>query len=350
MIKLSLAFCSILLLFQVNIAQPTLMYSSALLQARSEGQESPELEEARALNEKVLQLYKAGKVDEALALATRVLELREKALGRDDQLVSEALINLGELYLAKKSYKEALSAYDRVLKNNERLAGADDASNALVLDKTAFLRFMTKDFRGAEDDYRRSLGINEKVAGAESEAAAQSAYRLAEFYRFTNSLRRADPLYRRALSSMEKSSGVESPKLITLLESYACFLSRMNKTSESSAAWERASAIRTRTINERLKTNATSPVKEQFQLSEPISKPRPVYPEEAKRARLIGMVTVRVTVDGSGKVIRACGSGADPILLEAAEQAALRARFAPLVVEGTPLETTGIITYSFTMR
>jgi protein TonB len=89
---------------------------------------------------------------------------------------------------------------------------------------------------------------------------------------------------------------------------------------------------------------------EQFATLQPISKPHPVYPEEAKRGRLIGVVTVRVTIDGTGRVVRACGSGADPILLEAAEQAALRARFSPLILEGIPTETTSIITYSFNIR
>lgn len=353
MTRLFLAFCSILLLSQVNSAAQALLSAggSAFQQNSNEGQTTPELEEARSLNEKVIQLFKAGKVDEALVAAKRVLQLREKALGQDHQLVSEALINLAELYLAKKSYKEALPVYERVLKANERLAGMDDASNALLLDKTAFLRYMTKDFSGAENDYKRALSINEKVAGPESEQAAQSAYRLAEFYRFNNSYRKAGPFYQRALSTMEKSLGAESPKLITVLESYACFLSRMNKEGESNAAWRRASVIRTRMINEKMRARKALPIEgEQFNSSQPVSKPQPIYPEEAKRGRLIGLVTVRVTIDGAGRVVRACGSGADPILLEAAEQAALHARFTPLIIEGIPVETTSIITYSFTMR
>jgi TonB family protein len=349
---ISLAFCAVLLLPPAIVARPALFGTGNLInQQDNNPRQTAELGEAEQLNAQVVQLYKAGRLDEALALAKRVLQIREKALGQEHQLVAEALINLGELSLARKSYKEALAFYERVLRNNERQAGTDDASNALLLDKAAFLRYMNKDFSGAERDYRRTLAINEKSYGPESEQAAQSAYRLAEFYRFTNSYQKAAPLYQRALSTMEKSAGAQHPKLVNMLESYACFLSRLNRGSESSEAWNRAGRIRARVINERLVAKRTGSADgEQFATLEPISKPQPVYPEEAKRGRLIGVVTVRVTIDGKGQVIRACASGADPILLDAAEQAALRARFRPLVLEGIPTETTSVIVYNFTMR
>ncbi|HEX8747525.1 MAG TPA: TonB family protein [Pyrinomonadaceae bacterium] len=353
MTNLSLALCALLLLSRVAAAQLTLTSagSSLVLQEKSGGQQTAEPDEAARLNEQVVQLYKAGKLDEALSLAKRVLQLREKASGQETQLVVEALINLAELYLAKKSYKEALPLYERALKSNERQAGPGDAGNALLLDKTAFLRFMNRDFSGAENDYKRSLAINEKISGAESEQSAQSAFRLAEFYRFTNSYRKAEPLYQRAVSQMEKSAGASSPKLVPVLESYACHLSRMNRTDESIAAWKRAGQIRASLINERLKAKGSQSADgEQFSILEPVSKPLPVYPEAARHARLIGVVTVRVTIDGAGRVIRACGSGADPILLEAAEQAALRARFRPLVLEGIPTERASVIVYNFSVR
>lgn len=346
-----LALFTSLLLFQVTDAQtlPARAVSSNTFQ---DSQQREEPDEARELNRKVVELYRAGKLDEALALAKRVLEIREKATGKDSLSVVEALINLAEIYQARKSYKEALVFYERVLKINERLAGTEDASNTLLLDKIAFLRYMNKDFSGAENYYTRSLAISEAVSGPQSEPAAQSAYRLAEFYRFTNSYQKAYALYHRALSVLEKSLGPENPKLLGILESYACFLGRMNRDDESRAAWTRAGKIRAGVINERLKSRSAQAAAagEQFSTAQPISKPQPIYPEEARRGRLIGVVTVQVIIDGTGKVIRACASGADPVLLEAAEQAALRARFRPLIIEGIPTETTSVIVYNFTLR
>src|SRR3954463_12256463 len=127
--RLFLSFFTSLLLLQITNTQAVTTarrYALHLdaVQEQSRNQ-TAELEEARQLNQKVVQLYQEGKVDEALPLAKRVLQIREKALGKDHQLVIEALINLAELSLAQKSYRASLAFYERVLKSNEKLAGLD---------------------------------------------------------------------------------------------------------------------------------------------------------------------------------------------------------------------------------
>jgi TonB family protein len=349
------AVFAVLLLFAAGGARADALASLSPhlsnFQPAGQTQQSPELDEARELNRKVVEFYQAGKFEEALPLAKRVLQLREQALGKDHQLVSEALINLAELYLAKKSYREALSFYERLLKINEKVAGQDDASNTVLLDKLGFLRYLTGDFKGAENSYSRSLALSEKISGAESEQAAQAAFNLAELYRFTNSYQKAEPLYRRALPVLEKTLGADHTKLVGLLESYACLLSRLKKEDESAGLLKRAGEMRTRLINERLKAKGSQPVQgDKFPSSEIISKPPPVYPEEARRRRMMGEVTVRVTIDEVGKVIRVCGVGGDPLLMRSAEQAAMKARFHPLMLEGIPVETTTVIFYRFWIR
>src|SRR5882672_735954 len=63
-----------------------------------------ELAEESQLSVSLVELYKAGKLDEALPVGKRLLELREKLLGPDDLLVAEALSNLAEVYRAKTKY------------------------------------------------------------------------------------------------------------------------------------------------------------------------------------------------------------------------------------------------------
>jgi TonB family protein len=322
-----------------------------ILQPAEQNQQSPELDEARELNRKVVELYQAGEIEEALPLARRVLQLREKALGKEHQLISEALINLAEIYLAKKSYREALSLYERLLKSNEKAAGPDDPSNTVLLDKVGFLRYLIGDYKGAENSYRRSLAITEKISGAEGEQTAQAIFNLAELYRFTNSYQKAEPLYRRALPLLEKSSATEHPKLVGWLESYACLLSRLDRETESEGFRKRAAEMRTRLINEKLKAKGAQPIRaDQVFRPEIISKPPPVYPAEARRRRLMGEVTVRVTLDETGKVVRVCAQGGEPVLMESAEQAAMKARFQPLMHEGIAIETTTLIFYRFSIR
>jgi protein TonB len=78
-----------------------------------------------------------------------------------------------------------------------------------------------------------------------------------------------------------------------------------------------------------------------------ISLPRPSYPPAAKAVRAAGTVSVQVTVDEDGNVIRATAAGGHPLLQQAAVEAARQAKFRPTLLSGTPVKVTGIITYNF---
>lgn len=297
------------------------------------------LDEAKRLNQKVVQLFQENKIDEALPLAKRVLQIREKALGKDDQLVVEALLNLAELNLAKKSYREALSFYERVLKSNEKLAGLDDPSNTVLLDKMAFLRYMSGDFRDAENYYKRSLAINEKIYGGDKEQVAQSAYNLAEFYRFTNSYQKAEPFYERTLAIRDKLAAPDDAKLLRTVDRYRCLfyqserLDRLKEFNEKRKALYQSSKpdVPMGIINGRA-----------------LSLPKPAYPQEARAERATGIIVIKVTIDENGRVLDAedmCGGNS--WLVKAAREAAYGARFSQTLMSGEPVKVTGLITYKF---
>ena len=74
---------------------------------------------------------------------------------------------------------------------------------------------------------------------------------------------------------------------------------------------------------------------------------RPRYPQEAKDQRITGTVKIRVWIDERGNVAKtrpACGDG---ILERAAEGAARLSKFSPTLVDGKPVEVTGLIIYRF---
>jgi protein TonB len=78
-----------------------------------------------------------------------------------------------------------------------------------------------------------------------------------------------------------------------------------------------------------------------------ISIPKPEYPAEARTKHLSGKVTVDVMIDEDGKVISARAVSGPPELRKAAEAAALKARFTPTKLSGTPVKVKGAITYDF---
>jgi protein TonB len=84
--------------------------------------------------------------------------------------------------------------------------------------------------------------------------------------------------------------------------------------------------------------------------SKAINLPQPQYPQMAKQIRIQGAVTVQILVDEQGRVVSAQTVAGHPLLLAAAKEAALRARFTPTILSGTPVKVQGMITYNFVMQ
>lgn len=81
-----------------------------------------------------------------------------------------------------------------------------------------------------------------------------------------------------------------------------------------------------------------------------LSKPDPQYPTEALAQKLSGVVNVMVTVDDTGAVIMAASMpGAPQSLRQAAVEAAYKASFKPLLVDGVAVVARGIIDYRFVL-
>jgi len=75
--------------------------------------------------------------------------------------------------------------------------------------------------------------------------------------------------------------------------------------------------------------------------------PKPHYSETARRARVMGVVTVEVVIDVSGKVIGARAVSGPEMLRDAAERAARQAKFTPALLSGKPVRVSGVINYNF---
>jgi outer membrane biosynthesis protein TonB len=74
---------------------------------------------------------------------------------------------------------------------------------------------------------------------------------------------------------------------------------------------------------------------------------KPVFPLAAKAVRAFGEVKVEIVVDEAGKVASAKAILGHPLLRTASEQAALKSTFSPIMTEGKPVKTSGIIIYTF---
>jgi TonB family protein len=75
----------------------------------------------------------------------------------------------------------------------------------------------------------------------------------------------------------------------------------------------------------------------------------PSYPQNAKGARVMGIVTVYVEVDPTGAVSTVKSTSGPALLRQAAMDAARRWKFRPTVVDGQAVRVVGFINFNFTL-
>jgi TonB family protein len=93
--------------------------------------QAAESAEADQLATEIVKLYKDGKFDEALPLAQRLLELRQRTVGADHFLTGHALVNLAELFLAKRKKEEAKGYFEKAVAVFEKSAESNDLIETL---------------------------------------------------------------------------------------------------------------------------------------------------------------------------------------------------------------------------
>jgi len=259
----------------------------------------PELKEAAALTESVVKLFNEQKFDEALPLAKRALQIREKLLPGNDLRLATSLSFLGDLYIVKRDYGAATPILQRVLKIREEQFGPDDPRLLTTLD------------------------------------------RLAALYRSRRDFDRAVPTYTRALLMYGRLSGVNTPDFERTSDAFTCL------------AYETKNLSLVKDLNEIRKQFA--PAKDPAELVErgilngrALALGRPEYPAGARQRGLSGTVVVKVEIDEAGKVISAVDMcQGPPFLSESAVKAAWKSQFTPTKIAGRPIKVKGVIQYNF---
>lgn len=291
--------------------------------AQNKNDNSAELAEAKKLSIEIVKLYSEGKYDEALPLAKRAVELKEKVLGKEDTSIADSLNNLGALYMEKQDLKNADAAYKRSLAIYEKAKGADDASLTLMLDKLAWIHYGLSLPGGAEDLLKRSLSIKEKVFGKESTEVGQSLVYLGQLYEKQGKFKQAIPFYQRAVDVLDKI-GADDSFQAQIAEKCSCTMMLNDQGKEAEEFEKRALAKRQKTGEISKDTEGAFG---DVLVGKAISRQQPVYPPAAKRIRAGGSVAVQVTVDEKGNVIKAQTLCGQDYFGQASEEAARKWRF-----------------------
>ena len=138
--------------------------SIASAKAQIQTSNEAELTEAVRLNTSVVELFRHGKYKEALPLAKRAVEIREKALSPNDARLIASQRNLAEIYLGLGKYADARQLFERVVKSYDQ-SEPNQTSVAEVLERLAFVESATGYPDKTEELYQRAIEVNEKALG-----------------------------------------------------------------------------------------------------------------------------------------------------------------------------------------
>jgi CHAT domain-containing protein/tetratricopeptide (TPR) repeat protein len=216
------------------------------------------LAEASRLNDKCLELYEAGKYNEALEPCQRSLSIYEKELGGEHRAVATTLNNLAQVYQARGEYVKAGPLFERALAIREKVLGSEHSSVATSLNNLAELYRAKGDYAKAEPLYQRAVAVYEKTLGAEHPYLASSLNNLAQLYGEKGDFMKAEPLYQRALAILEKALGSEHPGLAPALNNLAELYRVKGDYRTAEGLHQRALAIREKALGSDHPNNATS--------------------------------------------------------------------------------------------
>lgn len=322
-------------------------FSAVRTRSSAQAAQSPDLAEAELLTREIVQLYKAGKFDEALPKAERALALREKALGPDSAEVGRSLSNLATILMQLEKYDRALDAYQRALTILESKLGPDDPLTNQTREDLANVYYKKGDYKKAQALFEAALASREKSLGPEHELVTRTLVDLAYVYMSLGDRPKRDATFRRLLDQAEKRPEQTLKVASKAFSDYACTGATHPLASEEQKEIEKR--IQQLWHAPKL-ADGGGALSGGVLNGKALSRPQPEYPIMARSARVQGTVIVRVSVDETGKVIDAEAICGPRELYGASVAAAKQWKFTPTLLSGVPVKVTGTISFNFMLR
>jgi tetratricopeptide (TPR) repeat protein len=211
-----------------------------------------------SLQQKIEELYRAGKYGEAIPVAQNALKLVETTIGSERPETAVACDKLGELYRKNGEYAKAKPLCERGLEIREKVLGPEHPGTATSLNNLALLYDEMGNYAKAEPLYQRALKVREKVLGPEAPNTAESLNNLALVYYDMGNYAKAEPLYQRALNIREKTLGPEHPDTAESLNNLALLYDDMGNYAKAEPLCQRALKVREKTLGPEHPDTATS--------------------------------------------------------------------------------------------
>ena len=196
-----------------------------------------------ALYQEIVNLYGAGKYDEAMPLANRYVGLIEQSVGNDHLSYASAISMQARLYQAQGRFAKAEERLKRALAILERDRGPEHSDVASDLDALAQLDEDQGHLDEAEPLFKRALAIYEKAVDLEPANLGRSLNNLAWLYQKQGRYAEAEPLVTRALSVIEKALGPKHPDYGRALDTLAKLHEDQGRINEAEPLYRQALVV-----------------------------------------------------------------------------------------------------------
>jgi tetratricopeptide (TPR) repeat protein len=302
-------------------------------------------QEAGLLRERALELYRQRKFHDALELARQIVHIKERELGTDHIEVARALYDAaiieiagGQLNEGERTLNKAIAIYE----SKTGLSAAEYVFEAQMFETLGFVKYKGEEFEKSIDAYRRAVELKEKNAGVWSLETSKTLWQLANVHLAKSGYKKAAELYARvAKIRVDNLEQVGTDDAYDALRRYECAIGKSEEDDKQTRAFIKETEAKIEEFSKK------TIIKGGVVNSKALNLVRPPYPPDASRQRIRSKVEVLVTIDENGKVIFACAQKGHAIFYSVAEEAALRSRFTPTLINGGAAKVSGIIVYNF---
>ena len=314
-------------------------------------QDTAAVQEAQKISIEVVRLFNEKKFEEALPLARKVIEIREKELGKYDISVAEAWRNLAYIQFQSKDIKGAENSFEKafnIFEKNQPLSTKQETMFVEMMEIVAFYQATDQKFDKAEKIYLQAVELREKINGKDSPELSSILQRLGRFYQAIEKYEQAAPILFRSFEIKRKMSGKDNEQIAEIFRDVSCVYRKLERTDEIEDIKKELfpdfpdSKILTA-------SGKTGQIQKGVVNGKALSLPRPVYPSTARAKRASGTVNVQVLIDETGNVIHACAVDGAKLLHRVSEISAYGAKFEPTFLDGKPVKVNGIIVYKFVL-
>ena len=220
------------------------LFGAGHARAEEEAPDPAALAEVETLSERVVEFHRAGKLEEAVPLATRCVEILERELGPDSPDLASVLYNLSRLYESLRRYPEAEGAARRALRILEAAFGPEDEEIASPLDNLGRILHAQGRSDDAEPFLRRAIAIRETTAGRSDARLLPMLGNLAEVVHALGRWEESRVLYERAVDIAREAYGERHVAFAMACGNMAHWYASTGRYDEARRDYERALSIR----------------------------------------------------------------------------------------------------------